>query len=96
MRLIEITNPNIDKQSLTSETLINSFAGDVYSYYKNNITKTSNYSIPAVDLYDFGTLNQHVVAAHTMLNTANSVFGQNSETYKIADFLSSYFSYFES
>lgn len=96
MRLIEIINPNIDKQSLTSETLINPFANEVYSYYKDNITNTKNYSIPAVDLFDFGTLNQHVMAAHTMLNTATHVFGQNSETYKIAEFLSRYFSYFES
>jgi hypothetical protein len=70
--------------------------GILWQMAKNAITKTGNYSIPAVDLYDFGTLNQHVVAANTMLNTANSIFGQNSETYKIAEFLSRYFSYFES
>jgi hypothetical protein len=62
MRLIEITNPNIDKQLLSIETLRHPFATEVYSFYKDNISKTNNYSSPAIDIFSFEELNRYVMA----------------------------------
>jgi hypothetical protein len=96
MRLMEITNPNIDKQLLNVETLTHPFAIEVYSFYKDNISRTNNYASPAVDIFSFEELNRYVMAVSRLLSITDSVFDRNSETYKIAEFLSRYFSYFES
>lgn len=57
------------------------------------MSRTKNYSIASVDVFDFNDLNSHIMAMNTMLRAANGIFGQNSETYRIAEFLENYFRY---
>jgi hypothetical protein len=95
MRLIEIIRPNIDKEALTIETLRDSFANVVYSYYKDNVSNTNNYTINVIDTFSFEELNQYVIAVSRLLTIAGEIFGTESETYKIAYFLSEYFSYYD-
>ena len=96
MRLVEIINPDIDKLSLSVEALKYPFATEVYSFYKDNISRTNNYTTPAVDIFSFEELNRYIMAVSRLLSITEGIFDRSSETYKIVYFLSEYFSYFES
>jgi hypothetical protein len=94
MKILEILNPDIDKQLLSVAVLKDPFASEVYSFYKDNISKTNNYNLPAIDIFSFEELNTYIMAVSRLLIITDAIFDRNSETYKIAYFLSEYFNFY--
>jgi hypothetical protein len=51
--------------------------------------------VQAVDVFSFTDLNAHVIDVYNILEITKTIFDIESETYKIAYFLSEYFSYYD-